>query len=314
MMNRFFGIPALAMPVVVALWALPVSAKEGPAAPAAATPAPAPGTAASTPAPAPSAPGGQAAPDAPAKAKPVAWLGISFQDVAAAEVPSVYAHPSPEGAVRILQVFKGTSADQAALKEGDFVLAINSLPLAGRKTLLDTIRSKGVGDVVELRIGRDGKAMTQKMALSPKPEDMKSLTRMLIGAPAPELDGKYYAGDVGSLAKNKGKVVLVDFWATWCGPCRSTIPALDALSKKYKAKGLEVIGVSSETLEELKAFKASGKQGYSLFNDISQLTTRRYQAYAYPTLVLIDRKGVIQRIEVGAHPAEDMEKWILELL
>ena len=255
-----------------------------------------------------------AAPAEKGPAKPAAWLGISFQDVPQAEVPKEYAHPTPEGAVRILQVFKGTSADQAGLKEGDFILVINGTPLAGRKTLLDTIRSKGVGDIVELKVGRDGKALSQKMALSPKPEDMKSITRMLVGSPGPELDGKYYAGDVGNLAKLKGKVVLLDFWATWCGPCRRTIPALDALHRKYRGKGLEVIGISSEPLEELKAFQAQGKQGYSLFNDIGQVTTRRYQAYAYPTVVLLDRKGVVQRVEVGAHGAEDMEKWILELL
>lgn len=255
-----------------------------------------------------------AAPGEKAPAKPAAWLGISFQDVPQAEVPKEFAHPSPEGAVRILQVFKGTSADQAGLKEGDYLLVINGAPLAGRKTLLDTIRSKGVGDIVELKVGRDGKALSQKMALSPKPEDMKSITRMLVGSPGPELDGKYYAGDVGSLAKLKGKVVRLDFWATWCGPCRMTIPALNALHAKYRAKGLEVIGISSESLEELKAYQAQGKQDYSLFNDIGQVTTRRYQAYAYPTVVLLDRKGVVQRVEVGAHGADVMEKWILELL
>lgn len=249
-----------------------------------------------------------------AKAKPAAWLGISFADAPLASIPAAYAHPSPEGAVCIQQVFKGTSADQAALKEGDYILSINKTPLAGRKTLLDTIHSKGVGDIVELRIGRDGKVLNQKMALSPRPEDMRSITQMLVGSPAMELDGTFYAGDVGPLAKNLGKVVVLDFWATWCGPCRSTIPGLDALHKKYHDKGVEIIGISSENIEELKAFQTAGHQGYSLFNDISQITTRKYQAYAFPTLVLIDKKGIIQRIEVGAHPPEVMEQWIRELM
>ncbi len=250
----------------------------------------------------------------PAKAKPAAWLGVAIADVAPAEVPPAYGPATPEGAVAIQQVFKGTSADQAGLKAGDIILAINGVPLHGRKTLLDTIHSKTIGDLVELRIGRNGQASLQKMALSPRPEDMQSITRMLVGSKAPALDGKYYSGDAGTLLQNKGKVVLLDFWATWCGPCRATIPVLQAVYKKYHDKGLQVIGISSESLEDLQAFQAAGKESYPLFNDVGQLTTHQYQAFAYPTLVVIDRKGVIQRMEVGAHPLEDIEKWVKEYL
>jgi len=245
---------------------------------------------------------------------PAAWLGIAIEDVPSAGLPAAYDHHTEGGAVRVLQVFKGTSADQAALQEGDILLSINKTPLSGRKTLLDTIHSKAVGDVVELRIGRGEKVFSQKMALSPKPEDMRSITKMLVGSPAPALDGKYYSGDAGMLAKNRGKVVVLDFWATWCGPCRMTIPGLDAVYKKYRGKGLEVIGISSENLEDLKAFQASAKLDYPLFNDVSRLTTGHYQAFAYPTLVVIDKQGVIERVEVGAHPPEDIEKWVLEYL
>jgi thiol-disulfide isomerase/thioredoxin len=248
------------------------------------------------------------------KAKPAAWLGVAIADVPPSQLPPAYAPFTTEGAVRIQNVFKGTSADQAGLKIDDVILAINKTDLRGRKTLLDTIHSKTVGDLVELRVGREGKVLMQKMALSPRPEDMKAITQMLVGSPAPALDGKYYSGDAGPLSKNKGKVVLLDFWATWCGPCRATMPALDALYKKYHAKGLEVIGISSETLKELQDFQAAGKQSYPLFNDAGQLTSRQYQAFAYPTLVVIDRQGIIQRIEVGAHPQAAMEKWILEYL
>jgi len=251
---------------------------------------------------------------APAAKKPAAWLGVAIADVPQNEIPPAYAPTTAEGAVKVQQVFRGTSADQAGLKEGDYILSINATDLHGRKTLLDTIHSKGIGEMVELRVGRDGKAFTQKMALSPKPEDMRVITQMLVGGPAPALDGKYYSGDAGALAQNKGKVVLVDFWATWCGPCRMSLPILDAVYKKYHGKGLEIIGVSSESLPDLKAFQATAKLSYPLFNDIGHITTNQYQALAFPTLAVIDKQGVIQRMEVGLHQQREIEKWIKEYL
>jgi thiol-disulfide isomerase/thioredoxin len=245
---------------------------------------------------------------------PKAWLGIAFEDVAPEKAPVEYGTPTPEGPVQVVQVFKGASADQAGIQVGDYLLAINATPLRGRKTLLDSVQSKGVGDVVELKIGRGGKILSQKLALSPRPEDMRSLTRTLIGSPAPELRGTYYHGDAGSLSQLRGKVVLLDFWATWCGPCRMTLPTLQALQSKYKEKGLVLIGVSSEDLGTLKAFREQAGQDYALMQDPGRLTTRDYAAFAYPTLVFVDRQGLVQRVETGVHGAPDLERWIRELL
>ena len=245
---------------------------------------------------------------------PKAWLGIQFEDVSPEKVPREYGPVAAEGSVRIVHVFKGASADQARLVEGDYLLGINGVPLRGRRTLLDTVQSKGIGDVVELKIGREGRVLTQKLALSPRPEDMRSLTQTLVGSPASELRGAYYHAGAGSLVKLKGKVVLLDFWATWCGPCRMTIPALQTVYHAHAKDGLVLIGVSSEDVATLKAFQAQAGQDYPLMQDPGQLMMRDYAAFAYPTLVLIDRRGIIQRIEVGAHSAEDIERWVRELL
>ena len=249
-----------------------------------------------------------------AKPLPKAWLGIGFEDAIPSSVPAEYGAMTSEGPVKIVQVFKGASADQAGLVVGDYLLGINGILLHGRKTLLDTVLSKKVGDLVELKLGRAGKILTQKLALSPKPEDMVALTRTLIGASAPEWNGTYYQGKLGTLAQMKGKVVLLDFWATWCGPCRMTIPALQNLADKYREKGLVLVGISSEDRATLDAFREKTHQNYPLLQDPGQLTFRNYMAYAYPTLVFVDRKGIVQRIEVGAHGQDDLERWILELL
>lgn len=250
----------------------------------------------------------------PAAPLPKAWLGIAFEDAAPGTVPRDYLPITESGPVKVVQVFKGASASQAGLQPGDYILGINGMLLQGRKTLLDTVQSKGVGDIVTLKLGREGRISLQKLALSPKPEDMRSLTRMLIGSPAPELRGAFYHAESSALSKLRGKVVVLDFWATWCGPCRMTIPSLQALYQKYRNQGLVLIGISSEDSGTLKAFQIKASQNYPLFHDPGQLTQREYAAFAYPTLVLIDRKGIVQRVEVGAHSAADMERWIRELL
>lgn len=245
---------------------------------------------------------------------PKAWLGISFEDVAAPDLPSAFAHPHAEGAVKVLQVFPKSAAALGGIQEGDFLLAINGAALRGRSTLLDSVRAHGVGDVMAVRLGRDGRVLDLKMALSPRPEDMRALSQALIGGLAPSLHGTFYQGEAASLEALRGKVVLLDFWATWCGPCRMTLPALDALSREYGDQGLVVIGVSNENQSELDAFQRKAALGYPLVRDPEGRTQRAYQAFAYPTLALIGKDGKVARIETGAHPKATVEAWIRELL
>ncbi len=244
---------------------------------------------------------------------PKAWLGISFEDVSLESIPPVYQFKGKVGSIQIRQVFKGTSASQAGLKEGDFLFSINGALIDGRKVLLDSMANRKIGDVVELQVGRDNKVLSQKMALSPRPEDMRSLTQMLVASEAPSLEGSFYQGTIKSLKEIQGKPVILDFWATWCGPCRMTMPKLKSLHEKYADKGLRIIGISSENLEELKSFQSNEKAPYALFNDVSGLTQRKYQAFAYPTLVFIDKKGIIQRIQSGAPSMELLDQWTKEI-
>ncbi len=250
----------------------------------------------------------------PAAELPKAWLGVAFEDVPPAQVPRALDPVTAEGPVRVVRVFKGSSADQAGLQSGDLLLGINGQLLHGRKTLLDSVQSKGIGDVVTLRLGRAGKILTQKLALSPRPQDLSALTQSLVGSAAPPLRGRYYHLPAGTMAQLRGKVVLIDFWATWCGPCRMTLPALQDLYRRYRDRGLVVIGVSSEDSATLASFQKESGQDYPLLEDPGALTTRDYAAFAYPTAVFVDRKGVVQRVEVGAHDEADLDRWVRELL
>ena len=124
-------------------------------------------------------------------------------------------------------------------------------------------------------------------------------------------------GKAVNLASLKGKVILLDFWATWCGPCKIEIPGFVELQTKYKSKGLVVIGLSvDDTVEQLKPFAAQFKMNYpvlvGLGNDAIQ------EAYGpiwgLPTTFVIGRDGRICKKHMGLTSKEQFEKEILGLL
>jgi thiol-disulfide isomerase/thioredoxin len=132
-----------------------------------------------------------------------------------------------------------------------------------------------------------------------------------------------------SLASLRGKVVLLDFWATWCGPCRTTIPKLNALHKKFKDRGLVVIGLTEfegniegrdvtreQELEYLRQFKRKQNIAYGFGVSEDKDTARRYSIVSIPTTVLIDRRGRVRFLTISAadEEAEILSKLVQKLL
>jgi thiol-disulfide isomerase/thioredoxin len=102
-----------------------------------------------------------------------------------------------------------------------------------------------------------------------------------------------YSGGL-SLEKLRGKVVLIDFWGTWCGPCVKKLPALEALHKKYRDRGLVVIGVHSEQAGDLVAeFLDKEPLSFPIAVDTGD-TAKSYAVDSWPTYFLIDKAGKAQ--------------------
>jgi thiol-disulfide isomerase/thioredoxin len=122
----------------------------------------------------------------------------------------------------------------------------------------------------------------------------------LVGKPAPPFTLKGVKGSTISLASYKGKVVLLDFWATWCGPCRIEMPRVEKLYKEFKPKGLVVFGIDfAEDPARVKAFLAQNPYTMPILLDVSGDVGRAYQATGIPTLVVIGRDGKVSSFFIG---------------
>ena len=117
----------------------------------------------------------------------------------------------------------------------------------------------------------------------------------LIGQKAPDFRLKDINGKEVSLSSFKGKVVLLNFWATWCPPCKAEMPSMNKLYEKLKSRGFVVIAVSTDKRpDEPKDFIANNPVGFPVLLDNDLKVSRNsYKTFMLPTTFLIDRKGVI---------------------
>ena len=99
----------------------------------------------------------------------------------------------------------------------------------------------------------------------------------------------------------QGKVVILNFWATWCPPCRKEIPSMIEMYSRLKDKGLEIIAVSEDKNADLLApFVAEQKMNFTILHDPDSVVAHQYSVFAYPESFIIDRNGVIRQHLKGA--------------
>ncbi len=108
-------------------------------------------------------------------------------------------------------------------------------------------------------------------------------------------------GKFDNLKDLKGRVVVLDFWATWCGPCRESMPHVAAIYEELKSKGLEVWGVTSEERPVIAKFFGSQRLPYPIYLDGDLALNKAFNVQALPTMVVIDRHG---NIAFQGHPED----------
>jgi len=139
------------------------------------------------------------------------------------------------------------------------------------------------------------------------------------GAPAPDLSGARLGEPGGqvSLAALRGQVVYVDFWASWCVPCRLSMPTLDGLYREHRARGFAVVGVNKDvSTDDATRFLKRVPVTFPLVQDAGDRAAKAFDVKAMPSGYLVDRRGVVRKVHRGFTPetAAELAKEIETLL
>jgi len=117
---------------------------------------------------------------------------------------------------------------------------------------------------------------------------------------APDFSFTSHERKLVSNASLRGKVVLMDFWGTWCPPCRESVPTLQNLQKKYAGKGLELVGVSSDDDEDVwRTFIEAQKMNWTEYIDLSGEILQSFKIESFPTYIVLDKDGVMRFRQSG---------------
>ena len=151
-------------------------------------------------------------------------------------------------------------------------------------------------------------------AAIPAAHAVKPGDRMPSPAPMANLEE---GGAPVDLAKLRGKVAYVDFWASWCVPCRTSMPVVDELYKKLGPRGFTVVGINKDDrVVDAQRFLKRVPVSFPLSTDYQDTVVRAFLVTAMPSGYLVDRKGVVRKVHRGytAETAKQLEREIEELL
>jgi peroxiredoxin/Cu/Ag efflux protein CusF len=217
-------------------------------------------------------------------------VGISLVSAAVLALASAQARVEGEGRVVALHNARGT----ITLDHGPIPGFMAAMQMEFPVQTPEVLRGIRIGDAVRFSLEAQGPTWVIATIT-------KAATPAAVTVPAPDFDLPTLAGERVRLGDFRGKVVLLNFWATWCIPCRTEMPAIEALFQRYREQGLEVIAINLDKISpaSVEAFLKEVKVTFRVVLDPSWSTTRAYGVVGLPTTYLIDRGGHVVVREVG---------------
>lgn len=219
-----------------------------------------------------------------------AWLGVELA-MRGPDLPGVL----------VRSVVPGSPAERAGILKGDVITSLDGQGVGRPAEVVSAVAAHRAGDRLAIALSRANQERLLAAVLEAQPSDEALMRKRYVGVLAPNLGAlKPVRGSVNpSLNELRGKVVIVEFWAGWCVPCRITAPLLSSWSDRYGAEGLRVLGITTDSVEQAAEGAEHHGMTYAVFSDEENTTTLAYRAFALPTLFLIDRRGIVRDVVVG---------------
>lgn len=232
------------------------------------------------------------------------WLGVSMDK-------------GGDIGVRVEHVVRGSPAERGGVRIGDRIVTVDGARVTAPAHVSRGVAARRVGDTITLGLERRGTALSVAIVLGVRPTSHEMLRMDLVGQPAPAWRNVTpLAGAPASVASLKGRVALIDFWASWCGPCRLIAPRLSALRDRFGAQGLTVVGITTDEPTRAATFADRHGMRYPIVVDDTSDTSRAYGITGLPTMILVDKRGVVRDVFVGFDPdgSAELEASVRKLL
>lgn len=218
------------------------------------------------------------------------WLGVELAK-----------REGAEPGVLIRSVMRASPAERAGLTDGDVVMSIDGQNVSGPSELRAHVLQAQAGARVSLGVLRGAETRLFAVDLEAAPNDDELMRKNYVGARAPDFGAldTVQGSITPSLLGLKGRVVVLEFWASWCGVCHVMAPTLNDWNDRYSAQGVTVLGVTHDPVDVAGRTAGELGMGYPLASDATGSMLRAYRAYALPTLFVIDKQGNVRDVLIG---------------